>query len=199
MDIVDSYLRDVSRTITGMSSASIVAVVEVLLAAWRRCGTTFIIGNGGSAATASHMMNDLTKLTRVDGQPPFRAMALTDNVPLMTAWANDADYSHVFLRPLQTFLDPSDVVLAISTSADSPNVVKAVEYARGRGAVTLAFTGRTGGRLKELVDVCVCVPSDDIGQEEDAHMVLGHATAYAIRACLATEVDVSAGVGSKSV
>lgn len=178
---IADYLSGSARAIGSLPATEVTRVVDALLGAWERGATVFLLGNGGSAATASHMMNDLTKMTRCEGQPPFRAIALTDCVPLMTAWANDDDFANIFVRQLDVFLRPTDVVLAISTSGNSPNIVKAVEFARDRGAVTLGFSGRHGGRMRADVDICVCVPSDDIGQQEDAHLALAHAVAFAIR------------------
>ncbi|HID24182.1 MAG TPA: SIS domain-containing protein [Planctomycetaceae bacterium] len=139
------------------------------------------MGNGGSAATASHMANDFNKLTIVPGQPRFKAIALTDNVPLMTAWGNDTAYENIFVEQLLNFLEPGDVVIGISTSGNSPNVLKALQVAREHGAVTVGFTGRDGGQLKHLVDHCILVPSDHIGQQEDMHMVLDHVIATTLR------------------
>ncbi|MDE0828154.1 MAG: SIS domain-containing protein [Vicinamibacterales bacterium] len=181
MELITRYLTETAAAIAGLPAADIEKAVDVLFEAWHREGTVYIVGNGGSAATASHVMNDLTKLTRVPGRRPFRALALTDNVPLMTAWANDEEFANIFVRQLETFLGPSDVVAAISTSGNSLNIVRAVEFARDRGAMTLAFAGRHGGRMRAIVDVCVCVPSDDIGQQEDAHLALSHVVSYAIR------------------
>jgi D-sedoheptulose 7-phosphate isomerase len=148
--------------------------------AWRAQQQVFIIGNGGSAATASHMMNDLNKFTRVEGQPRFRAIALTDNVPWMTAVGNDQSYADVFLEPLQNLLRPGDTVIAISASGNSPNIIKAVEYARAQGATIIGFCGRPGGKLAQLADVKVIIPSDRIGQQEDGHMILDHALSLAL-------------------
>jgi D-sedoheptulose 7-phosphate isomerase len=98
----------------------------------------------------------------------------------LTAWANDAEYAAVFAEQLENFLDPGDIVIGISTSGNSPNVVRAMEVAKKRQAVTIAFTGRNGGRLRFLVDHCVSVPSDEIGHQEDVHMVLDHVIVGAI-------------------
>jgi len=181
VDPIAKYLDGTARAIGALRVGDVAQVVEVLVDARSRRATVFLLGNGGSAATASHMMNDLTKMTRHDGAPPFRAIALTDCVPLMTAWANDDDYAAMFVRQLESLLEPTDVVLAVSTSGNSPNVVRALEYARERGAATIGFTGQDGGHMRELVDVCVYTPTDNIGQQEDAHLALAHAVAFAVR------------------
>lgn len=186
---VQQYLSSVASAIGNLPVEDIEAAVARLFEVWRRGGTAFLIGNGGSAATASHMVNDFTKLTRCAGRRPFRALALTDSVPLMTAWANDEDYASIFSQQLKTFLDPRDVVVAISTSGESPNILRAVEYARQIGAVTVGLTGRSGGALGSLADVAIRVPSDDIGQQEDAHLVLCHVLSYALRQRIAEHAE----------
>ncbi len=143
----------------------------------------FIIGNGGSAATASHMMNDLSKGTLGHkGDAPwkrFRVIALTDNVSLMTAWANDADYNAIFREPLKNLAQPGDLLIAISASGNSPNILAAVETAKQLGMTVLGLAGFGGGRLAKLADVAFVAPSDDYGPVEDVHMIFDHMlTAY---------------------
>jgi len=162
-------------------------VIHVLMDAQQRGARVFLLGNGGSAATASHMANDLNKLTIVDGQPRFKAIALTDNVPLMTAWGNDTAYENIFVEQMLNFLEPGDVVVGISTSGNSGNVVRALEVAREYGAITVGFIGRDGGQLRHVADHCVFVPSDHIGQQEDVHMVLDHVIANTLRDLIVAE------------
>ncbi|MBM3859905.1 MAG: SIS domain-containing protein [Verrucomicrobia bacterium] len=154
--------------------------VEVAHAAGKQI---FIIGNGGSAATASHMMNDLSKGTLGHkGDAPwkrFRVIALTDNVSLMTAWANDTDYNHIFSEPLKNLAQPGDLLIAISASGNSPNIIVAVEAAKQLGVNVVGIAGFSGGKLAKLSDVAFVVPSDDYGSVEDVHMILDHMlTAY---------------------
>ena len=108
-------------------------------------------------------------------------MSLTDNVPLLTAWANDTDYVNVFSEQLQSLARPGDVVIAISASGNSPNVLKALEVAREFGILSIGLTGFQGGKLKSLVDVCVLIPVDHMGQIEDAHLILDHLITECIR------------------
>ena len=164
-------------------------VIHVLMDAWRERRQIFLLGNGGSAATASHMANDLNKLTIVPGQPRFKAIALTDNVPLMTAWGNDTAYENIFVEQLLNFLEPGDVVIGISTSGNSPNVLKALQVAREHGAVTVGFTGRDGGRLRHLVDHCIFIPSDHIGRQEDAHLILDHVIATTLHRLIEEQAE----------
>jgi len=134
MDMVGRYLDEIEAAVRKIDRDAVRAVVDVLFLCWERRGTTFVIGNGGSAATASHMMNDLMKCTLVEGQPRFRAIALTDNVPTMTAFANDIAYEEIFSEQLRSLLAPGDVVVALSGSGNSPNVLRAIAYAREAGA-----------------------------------------------------------------
>ncbi|MFQ5577591.1 MAG: SIS domain-containing protein, partial [Anaerolineae bacterium] len=123
----------------------------------------------------------LSKNTAVPGAPSFRVIALTDNMALMTAWANDTDYSNVFAAQLAPLLNAGDVLIGISCSGNSANVLNAVALARRRGATIIAFTGDLGGRLKPMADLCLQVPSPHIEQQEDVHLILEHAICAAIR------------------
>jgi D-sedoheptulose 7-phosphate isomerase len=187
MDLINQYLTELEAVVHRLSRTDIEAVADVLMAAWRERRQVFILGNGGSAATASHMMNDLNKFTSVPGRRRFRAIALTDNVPLFTAVGNDQSYAEVFVEPLQNLLQPGDVVIAISASGNSKNVVQAVEYAHTQRATVVGFCGQPGGRLAQLADWKVIIPSDRIGQQEDGHLILNHVLAFALRARIEQE------------
>jgi D-sedoheptulose 7-phosphate isomerase len=151
-----------------------------------------VIGNGGSAATASHMMNDLMKCTLVPGQPRFRAIALTDNVPTMTAFANDIAYDEIFTEQLRSLLRPGDVVIALSGSGNSPNIVRAIAYAQEAGATTIGLCGDGGGKLATLANLAVCIPAGRIGQQEDGHLILNHTIALALHERIAASAAASA-------
>src|SRR2546428_6150961 len=174
MDFIDKYLNELEAVVHNISRDAIRSVVDVLLECWRDRQTAFLIGNGGSAATASHMMNDLNKFTAVPGMPRFRAIALTDNVPLMTAVGNDLEYAEIFLEPLKNLLQPGDLLIAMSASGNSPNIVRAVEYAQSIRATVIGFCGRPGGRLAQMANLKVVIPSARIGQQEDGHLILNH-------------------------
>ena len=161
-------------------------VIELLLEAYHRRARVFVLGNGGSASTASHFACDLGKNVLGPGRPRFKVVALTDNVPLLTAWANDTAYDRVFAEQLENLVEPDDVVVAISGSGNSPNVLRAIELARDRGAITVGLTGFRGGRLKPLCDVSVVVPSERMDQIEDAHMALQHLVCHVLRELLST-------------
>jgi D-sedoheptulose 7-phosphate isomerase len=150
-------------------------MVGAVATAHLRGGTIYVCGNGGSAATASHIACDLQKWAGV------RAIALTDNVPLITAWANDRDYSEVYAWQIERLARPIDVLLCLSCSGTSPNVVVAAQAMKDTHGAVLALIGHSGGDLKALADVCICVPSDFYPQIEDCHSAIGHALAVALK------------------
>jgi len=168
-------LKDVLDRIPLPPMEEIINAIEV---AQKERRQVFVIGNGGSAATASHMMNDLNKGTLGHkGDAPWarmRVIALTDNISLMTAWANDTDYNRIFSEPLKNLAQAGDLLIAISASGNSPNIVAAVEAAKQMGVKVLGLAGFTGGKLAKLADVCLVVPSDGYGPVEDVHMILDH-------------------------
>ena len=181
MRSIESYIEQVTQTLSDLPLNHIQDVVEVLLSANYVGSTVFIVGNGGSAATASHFACDLAKGTITPGRPRFRVTALTDNVPLMTAWSNDVAYEDLFVEQLRSLMRRGDVLVGISGSGNSPNVLRAVELARQSGGVTLGFSGFDGGRLSEMVDVPVVVPSQCMEQIEDVHLTLCHLVCTELR------------------
>lgn len=156
-------------------------VVLALRETGERNGQVFLLGNGGSAATASHMACDLGRIPATPGGRPLRALALTDNVATITAWANDVSYEEVFARQLLCLVQPGDLVIALSGSGNSPNVLRAVAVAKAAGARTVGFTGYPGGKLRQLVDISIVAPGRCIEQAEDAHLVLDHVISVALR------------------
>ena len=154
-------------------------IVPILLRARAEGRTVFFFGNGGSASTASHFVVDIAKVaTRGEGRR-IRCVGLSDNIPSMTAWANDADYSRIFSEQLKGLAGSGDVAIAISGSGNSPNVLEAVRAARTMGVTTIGLTGMGGGKLKDLVDVALVVPSNSMQHTEDVHLTVLHLlTAY---------------------
>lgn len=181
MEHIQRYLDEMKYTLNALPLERIQDVVDVLLSANYVGSTVFVLGNGGSAATASHFACDLAKGTITPGRPRFRVIALTDNMPLVTAWGNDVAYEQVFAEQLSGLIGRGDVVVAISGSGNSPNVLRAVELARRMGGITIGFSGFAGGRLSTLVDVPVVVPCDCMEQIEDVHMILCHLTCTVLR------------------
>ncbi len=169
---------------TAMPADGLAEAAERLLDCCWRGGTVFVVGNGGSASTASHFACDLAKGTRTAGAPAFRVVALTDNAALMTAWANDTSYERVFAEQLAVLVRPGDTLVAISASGESPNVLLAAEVARGAGATTIALTGAGGGRLGHLADLVVPTPEGLIEQVEDLHLVMAHSLCVVLRSRL---------------
>ena len=184
----DAYLNYLHVVLKRIDTEEVGRFIRTLLEARERGATVFLIGNGGSAATASHMANDLCIGCNHD-EMPFRAVALTDNVAVMTAIGNDFGYEDIFSRQLRILGRKGDVLVAISASGNSPNLVKAIESARECGIKTVALTAFDGGRMKSLADEGVHVPTDlkEYGPAEDAHMVLDHlVSAYLSRAIRTT-------------
>ena len=180
-DRVTTYLDEMEHVVKSISRPDVRAVVNRLFAAWQNGRTTYIIGNGGSASTASHMMNDLSKMTTVAGAKRFRAIALTDNMPYITAIGNDIEFADVFVEQLRNLLLPEDNLIVISGSGNSENVVRAAKYAREIGAAVIALCGRPGSRLCENADAVVTVPAESICQQEDGHLIINHTLALALR------------------
>jgi D-sedoheptulose 7-phosphate isomerase len=171
---ITTYFRELERMLQSVSLADLQRVLNLLEEAYHNGHRVFIMGNGGSAATASHFALDLAKNTIMPGAPRLKAVSLTDHVPLITAWSNDTHYEHIFAEQLANMIEPGDVVIGISTSGNSQNVINAVKLARQTRAYTVALLGAKGGKLKHLVDACVLAPGQNIEQEEDMHMILTH-------------------------
>jgi D-sedoheptulose 7-phosphate isomerase len=171
---INNYLAEVGVTLTLLPVESITQVIDVLGQARDNRRSVFLFGNGGSAATASHFASDLAKGTICSGRPRLKAFALTDNVPLLCAWANDSAYENVFAGQLENLIEAGDVAIAISSRGDSANVLNGVRVAKARRATTIGFIGFDGGKLKELVDVAVVVPCHNMWQVEDIHLLLEH-------------------------
>jgi D-sedoheptulose 7-phosphate isomerase len=178
-----SYLEYLQTVLRRIEPAEIGLFIRTLLDARERAATIFFIGNGGSAATASHFANDLSIGTN-EYDKPFRAISLTDNVAVITALANDFGYEEIFVRQLRSLARAGDVLVGISASGNSPNLLKAFEYAQTAHIRTVAITGFDGGRMKAVADQGVHVPTalKEYGPSEDAHMVLDHlVSAYLMR------------------
>lgn len=174
MEQITSYISVLQDTVGKLPVDAITRVVELLQNARLEGKTVFIMGNGGSASTASHFVCDLAKNTRHDSLPHFRVIGLTDNMAIFSAYANDEGYENVFAAQLANLVEAEDVVIAISASGNSANVVKAIEVAKSYHAVTVGFTGFTGGKLASLVDLQVHVDSHVIEHVEDIHLMLEH-------------------------
>jgi D-sedoheptulose 7-phosphate isomerase len=177
------YFEAYQRVVTNLPHSEVDRVIDELMYAYEKNSNIFLFGNGGSAALASHFACDLGKGTvvRENGHKRFRVMALTDNVPLMTAWANDTCYDEVFAQQLRNFIAPGDVAFAISASGNSPNILRALEIARSYEARTIGLTGFEGGKMKGLCDICTIIPSSNMQIIEDFQLSVTHAIFTVIR------------------
>lgn len=176
-NIMAMHFADVRRALSHVQPGMLHRLFDVFCQARDRGSFIYIAGNGGSAATASHWANDLGKATKRSGRQPIKAMCLSDCTPWFSALSNDEGYERSFAGQLENFAKPDDVLICISASGNSPNLVRAVELARGRRLITVALLGFDGGALKNMVDVPVCVNTDHGMYElvEDVHAVICHA------------------------
>jgi D-sedoheptulose 7-phosphate isomerase len=173
-EIAVEYLSRFHELLGRLDLAALERVVEHLRRIRDADGTVYVAGNGGSASTASHWANDLGKATKASGRTFMRVMCLSDNVSWLTALANDEGYERVFSGQLENFAGPGDMLVVVSASGNSPNLIRAVELAQERQVVTVALLGFDGGALKGLVDECLWLPSDvgEYGPVESGHSVL---------------------------
>ncbi len=174
MEIITNYLSDIQSAIHQLPITNIEKVINILHEARLNSQHVFILGNGGSSATASHFVCDLSTNTRSPGCPDFRAISLSDNTPAFSAYANDEGYETVFASQLRSLADPGDVLIAFSASGNSPNVLRALETANRMSVRTIGFTGHAGGRMKDMVELEVNVRNDRADQVEDIHLMLAH-------------------------
>jgi D-sedoheptulose 7-phosphate isomerase len=181
MEHIQNYISALQQTIDQLPRQLIADVVDVLQDARIRGSNVFIMGNGGSASTASHFVCDLAKNTRCEGLPHFRVIGLADNMAILSAYANDEGYESVFAQQLANLIQPKDVVIAISASGNSKNVLNAIEEAQKHDVVTIGFTGFDGGRLGQIVNINIHVKSDIIEHVEDIHLMLEHIVVKTIK------------------
>lgn len=195
---IERYLVTAEAARRSLDVAAIAAAAERIAEARARGATVFICGNGGSATTASHFATDLQKSTRAGGQPPVRAVALHDNVGLLTAWANDVDYRRVFAEPLSTFARPGDVLVAISASGNSPNVLEAVATAEALGVTVIGLTGFDGGALRARSTISIHVPVASYEIAEDMHLMVCHIITSVLKSSQAHVGRTAAAEGTLS-
>ena len=171
---INQYLDRVKDVLSKLDENEIGAIANVLKRAYDEGRFIFVLGNGGSAATASHLAGDLNKGACFTAEKKFKVLALTDCLPMILSVANDVDYESIFVEQLKNFASPGDVVMGFSGSGNSPNVLRAVQYAKGLGCPTIGICGYEGGELKPMVDYCFHVKVNDMQLAEDAHMILVH-------------------------
>ena len=181
MTYYEQYVGGIKQTLDALPWAAVHDVVNLLHQARLAGKQIFVMGNGGSASTASHLACDLNKNTVAPNYPRFRVISLTDNMAFFSACANDFSYEDVFAEQLANFVREDDIVIAISSSGNSPNVLKAVKLARAHKAITVGWSGYDGGKLAGLVDIPIVVASHSIEQIEDIHLMLEHMITAALR------------------
>jgi len=174
MDYVKKYLEDLKKNVSLININEIKLAIEILEKARDNKNTIFTMGNGGSASTASHFVNGLCQGATVEGKTRFKAIALTDNIPNMLAYANDIGYEYIFVEQLKNLLEEEDIVIGISGSGNSANVIKGIQYAKNNNATTVGMTGFNGGELKKIVDYSIHIPCNLMELVEDIHLSLTH-------------------------
>lgn len=172
----NGYLKTLKVTLDKIDDNQVESIISLIMNAFEKGNFVFVIGNGGSAANASHFAQDLAKGTRLtlNQQKRIKALSLTDNLPFFSALSNDDGYEHVFTEQLKTYASNEDLLIAISGSGNSPNIIKAVEWANSNGLVTVGVTGFSGGKLKEINQYSLHVSLDDMCTTESVHSILFH-------------------------
>ena len=178
MSFTQRYKSELMQAIDTIDLAAVERAIEVLRRARDEGRRIFTCGNGGSASTASHFVCDIAKGASFGRDKRFRIMALTDSLPTLTAYSNDVTYECVFVEQLKNFAEPGDVLIAISGSGNSPNVLRAMEYANSIGCHTIALSGRDGGKMSPLAKTEVRVAHPHMGRIEDGHMIVLHMIGY---------------------
>lgn len=181
MSAVKQYFSELKNTLDQISEAEIEECITILHQARIDGKQIFIMGNGGSASTATHFVCDLAKNTRHESVPHYKVIGLSDSMAIFSAYGNDDGYENVFALQLANLVQPGDVVIGISTSGKSPNVLRAIEVANDEDAYTIGFTGFDGGPLAEMVKLQVHVPSHCIEQVEDIHLIFEHLITKVLR------------------
>jgi D-sedoheptulose 7-phosphate isomerase len=178
MNFTQEYKSELHKTIDSIDLGQVEKAIDWFREARDKGGRIFVCGNGGSASTASHFACDIVKGASFQRDKRFRIMALTDSLPTITAYSNDVSYDCAFAEQLKNFAEPGDIVMTISGSGNSPNVLAATETAKKIGCKTIALTGRDGGKLGPLADLNIQAPVPHMGRIEDAHMIVCHMIAY---------------------
>lgn len=171
---IDNYLKRLQETIQHLDQQAIEDVLNVLEDAYQTGKRVITLGNGGSASTASHIACDFNKGVSLGKSKRFKVISLCDNIATIMAYSNDLSYDDIFIEQMKNFLEPKDVVIGISGSGNSGNVIKAIEYANQNDATTIGFTGYGGGKLKEICKYSLNANVNDMQISEDIHMILNH-------------------------
>ncbi|MBC7835852.1 MAG: SIS domain-containing protein [Phycisphaerales bacterium] len=187
------YFDVMAGAFAKIDAGAIDQYAEVLFGAWKDGRTVFIFGNGGSAYNASHHVADYVKTAAVEGQPRLKAMSLSDNMGMLTAIGNDLSYDQTFSYPLESYAARGDVAVGISCSGNSPNLMRACEWAKKSGLTVVALTGFSGGKVKDLAHLHINVPSENYGVIEDLHMSVGHIAAQIMQGKIMSHAEAGGG------
>lgn len=188
-NFISKYFEEMHEIINKMPVENINKVIEILFNTWKNGNKVFIMGNGGSASTATHFTCDLSKVTIVGNKKRFKVIGLNDNIPLVSALTNDDGWSEIYVEQLKNHFEKNDVVIAFSVhggsgkdkaGAWSQNLLKALQYAKDNGGTAIGFSGFDGGAMKELADVCVVVPFNSTPHVESFHLVLEHLITFCL-------------------
>lgn len=174
------YMADLFKVLDNFPHENFQKMIDVFMKAYKEERNIFVMGNGGSGATASHWTCDINKGCSLHLDKKFKMISLSDNVPTMMAYANDISYDDIFVEPLKNFYRPGDVVIGISGSGNSKNVLKAIEYANQNKGVTIGLCGYEGGKLHDLVNIPLLARVNDMQKVEDVHMIIVHISMQAI-------------------
>lgn len=188
MDIIDEKVVQrqldesarVKSLLSQTQAAIICQIAQLMVACYRQGNKVMLMGNGGSAADAQHIAAELVGRFQLSERRPLAAIALNTNTSIITAIGNDYGFLKTFSRQVEALVQPGDVVIGISTSGNSPNVIEAIELAKAKGAKTIALVGQRGGRLSEVVDIALKVPSDETSRIQEAHITIGHILCYLV-------------------
>ena len=180
MNQISDYFQRVADVLPRIPAEPVASIIGIMQEARVNGRRIFLFGNGGCSANASHIVTDLVKSVAHPDRPRFKVFCLSDNTPMLTAYANDVSYDEVFAGPLVALAEPGDVAFALSGSGNSPNVLRGLEVAAQMGLTRIGLTGGNGGKLKDLCDVCVIVPSPSMQIIEDAHLIVLHAMFLAL-------------------
>jgi D-sedoheptulose 7-phosphate isomerase len=178
-EFLENYKTSIDHLPT--SNSSLCEIIDILIQKRNDGNKIIVFGNGGSASTSSHFVADLLKTSIVDNSKRFKAISLVDNVPVFTAWSNDVSYDDVFLEQLKNFLEPGDLIIVFSGSGKSPNLIKAMKYAKNLGYEIIGFSGMSGGLFPEICKICHKSPTADMLMIESIHLMLCHCIVHTIR------------------
>lgn len=179
--LFDQYKSELIQEINNLENESLDKLVDAIMETYRKNKTVYVFGNGGSAATASHFQCDMGKGTQVEGQKRLRVLSLTDNIAIMSAISNDISYDDIFAYQLENLVEEGDLVVGISASGNSENVIRAMKIAKQSNARTFAIVGFDGGKMKELADQNIHIRSYNYGIVEDLHLIINHLTSQRIK------------------